>query len=216
MNMKNKFSLLTIALFVCAASAWAEPRLVAQERHAGNVEKLKYTADGNFLLSVDSTSAKVWDAKSGMLIRSFKVRSLMFRERDDCDISPDGHYFIYISPEGFFKKADVLTGSEIDVFQGGIDNTFSGVAYSQNGFFYAIALNSKDVNIYNAKTDKLIYQLNTKDFSGSTIAFACEENSKEDGTGTRLIKIGSDGKLAVAGYNIYDGKPLFLIQSCWA
>lgn len=33
MNMKKKFSLLTIALFVCAASAWAEPRLVAQETH---------------------------------------------------------------------------------------------------------------------------------------------------------------------------------------
>lgn len=218
MNMKNKFLLLTIALFVCAASAWAEPRLVAQETHNGSLENLKYSQDGNFLLSFDAGSAKVWDVKSGMLVRSFNISApTVGSKRNCCDISPDGRYLIYVSPDGFFKKADVLTGNEIDVFWGDIDKSSFCVAYSQNGFFYAIAPSEDecDVNIYSAKTDKLLYRLNTYISERATIAFACEKNSKEDGVGTRLIKVGSK----VGVYNIHDGKAAFinsnLLSSDW-
>lgn len=38
MNMKNKFSLLTIALFVCAQALWAEFRLVPPEKQEVVIE----------------------------------------------------------------------------------------------------------------------------------------------------------------------------------
>ena len=171
--MKKKILFVFFAMLALfGADLWAEPRLVAQNRHGYLVNALKYSADGKYLFSASNIDAMVWDVATGKMIRSYAIKTW-----SGCDMAPDGKSVVYVSTDGIFKRSFVETGKEVNVFSGKIQD-FCKVCYASNGKYYAIQ-NAKDAfKIYDAATDKVLYEWTNKGWMNTYgFAFGCDPNS---------------------------------------
>ena len=145
-------------MLVAFRAVWGEPELVVQEGHSEHVEHLKYSNDGKFLLSLDHSSAKIWDIASCFVLKNIKTAPAYHA----ADLSYDGKKIAYASPDGAFVLRDLVSNKKIQIAKAGgkpshgffdniffsLDNSFvvgTERKWGDEIFVYDIARNSRRV-----------------------------------------------------------------------
>ena len=152
------------------------PRVVVQEGHNDGINFVKYSMNGQYLLSVGN-DMKVWDVSTGKIIRSFygfidgKGQAEQFFGGNTVDFSPTGKYIIYVKPWDSAKEklktevsiVSVETGKSIyDWWVIGEKNRIDcAVQFSPDGTLFAI-LASNEIYVYDFAEKKLLYTLSSK------------------------------------------------------
>ncbi|MBR5965944.1 MAG: caspase family protein [Treponema sp.] len=140
----KKFCL--VALCFWATVAWAKPELVVQEGNDGGVKYLKYSNDGKFIMAATMHEAKIYERKTGILVKSFSLGEFK-------DFSPDVKYIVSIDHDdrrifltNIETRKKIAIGEENDE----ISKTYSFSPDSK----YLAAPNTDYIDIYDVETHK--------------------------------------------------------------
>lgn len=151
-----------LAFIQCLAQPTAPFLTLSTEMHTGNILKISTDAAGKLILtgSLDKT-AKLWDAETGMLIKTFHIPMDSGNEGilSASVISPDGKTVVFGGFTGYtWDKTtsvyvyDVASG----VMKGrlkGFPNVILDVVFSPSGEYLVVALASDNgIRIYDTKT----------------------------------------------------------------
>ena len=105
----------------------ADIAVFPQTGHSVAIEKIAFSPDGNFIVSMDKSSIKLWDVASRREIRNLSGHTNIIK---DIAFSPDGKIIASVTDEEL-KLWNVSTGKEIRT----IENYYSmlSVAFSPDG-----------------------------------------------------------------------------------
>ena len=140
------------------------PEIIMNEGHSAYINSIEYTNDGKYVLSSAKNEVKVWDAKSGNLIKTFKSIDFPYDTLYpwNCSspvFSPTGEYFAYYSES---SKAvilyDILSGKktsllafERKIYDDSSNSLLDGaVEFSRDGKYIAVT-EDKSIIVYSLK-----------------------------------------------------------------
>ena len=177
--------MLGFILFIAQAvfaQVTGQPALVLQAGHTSTINSVVYSADGKTVLTAsDDQTMKLWDARSGRVIRVFTGHT---KGVDRALFSPDGKSVFSAGSDVTVKMWDVATGRVVRTFATGehVDGSSSGsFAVSSDGK-YIIASYSK-TRIWDVASGQLLHTINRRldalTFSPDGQAFAAVFNEKE-------------------------------------
>lgn len=168
--MKNVilFTLMSMPGFLSSVFAQTTLPLLTlnTEMHTGNILKLSSDAEGKLILttSLDKT-AKLWDAATGALIRTFHIPIDQGNEGilAGCAISPNGKTVVFGGSTGYtWDKTtsvyiyDAASGTMKHRIKG-FPDTILDIVFSSSGEFMVVTLaTSNGIRIYNATNWNLI------------------------------------------------------------
>lgn len=199
--MENKtFVILLFLIFILSSFIVADemkPFLTLNtDMHSGALRRIAVDSGGRYILSCSKDkTAKLWDAKSGDLIKTYRIpidkgnEGMLYA----CALSPDGEVAALGGWTGYDKyeecyiylyntRTGEMTGRLV-----GMENVIFDIEYSPDGRYIAAALGAGyGVRIYNSSTQKLIKSLNDFPEACYNLAF--------DNSG-RLAVVSYDGKI---------------------
>ncbi|MBR1720994.1 MAG: caspase family protein, partial [Treponema sp.] len=161
------------------------PEIVVQEWHNGGSDYIFYCNNGKYIFSVSDSDVKLWDSKTGYLIRTFSDR---IKYPKNARIAPDSSYFVYENEANNIEICDTKSRKTITIF-----NLFSipsdqkataKFAFSSDGNYLAMSYYDKIV-IFEAHSLKRKYVLESTEFfyAGFEMEFS------QDGTYLTTIAI---------------------------
>jgi WD40 repeat protein len=142
------------------------------------------------LTSWDNT-AKLWDAASGTLIRTFSGHSYWV---ESVAFSPDGTRVLTGSDDGTAKLWDAATGSLLRTFSGPIGNPIR-VAFSPDGTKVLTGSSDSTAKLWNASDGTVIRTFSGHTHSVYSVAFSPDGTKVLTGSGDKTAKLwnASDG-----------------------
>ncbi|MGO9172414.1 MAG: eIF2A-related protein [Rhodomicrobium sp.] len=182
-----------------SAQANVPVEVVPQVAHSGVVNSVAFSPDGKRVLSGgQDQTLKLWDAATGMLIRTFRdnyVTSVAF--------SPDrdGKWVLSGSTDQTLKLWDAPTGKLIRKFSGHTGEVTS-VAFSPDGRLVLSGSDDRTLRLWDAFTGELV-----RSFKGHTAGVKAVAFSP-DADGRRVLSGSFDGTL-----KIWDAETAQLIRS---
>ncbi len=138
------------------------PELVVQEGHNETIEVIQFSADGKYLLTAEPKVIKIWDVRTGLLIKSInKFASNGSFGKSNVAFAPNGKFCVYINKEESLECYDF----ELDrnwVFDSKLaKNKAHDIAFAPNGKIFAVA-NGDFINIYDSENFHFLYMLSKK------------------------------------------------------
>ena len=132
------------------AQASGQPSLVAQLGHSETVNSVAFSPDGRRVLtgSLDST-AKLWDAETGQVIRTFAVNLMLCVY--SVAFSPDERWVLTGSTDNGARLWDAETGQVIRTFAGH-SNSVNSVAFSDDGKMIVTGSDDKTAMLWLTET----------------------------------------------------------------
>lgn len=192
--------ILLLLMLASARSAVAQSSIpiltLNTEMHTGNILKISADASGRYVLtgSLDKT-AKLWDAESGRLLKTFRIPIGRANEGIlvGSAISPDGETVVLGGHTGY-EWDNSISVYVFDVASGNMRHRIKGfpdtpldIAFSPTGEFVVMALASgHGIRVYNTKTWSLKRSFSDYGAEFKSVAF--------DQTG-RLATVCYDGKI---------------------
>ena len=166
--------------------------------HVGAIQVVRYSPNGSYMASGgEDQVVKLWDAKTGLLLRSFIGHS---KGIQDLDFNPTNTQLATSSTDRTVKIWDIQTGKLIRTLSG----HSSGV--------YGVRFHPKNNTLLSSSTDGSIRVWNLT--SGATT-----QTLRPGVAGVRRLDVSSDGKMVavIAGNNTYlfelsSGKVLFTLS----
>jgi WD40 repeat protein len=161
--------------------------------------------NGNRVLSGGrDNTAKLWDADTGRLIRTFEGHSAtVFRDITSVAFSPDGAYVLAGGQDKKLKLWEANTGRLIHTFEGHADWVTS-VAFSPDGARVFSGSKDRTVKLWDAGTGRLIHtsERHSDEFMGTTsiaISPAGAQVVSGDDPIVKLWDISLDGTRVLSG-----------------
>ena len=144
--------LLVLILKVLIADEISEPFI--QTGHNNGIRSVELSSDGKYALS-SSESVKLWDIKSGKLLKTFTghlgvVNSAVF--------SPNSKYILSGGDDGNIKLWDVKTGKELKTLKSD-GSAISSVGFHPNGKYIFSSDTSGFIHLWNISTEKIFRTL---------------------------------------------------------
>ncbi|MBA3323529.1 MAG: WD40 repeat domain-containing protein, partial [Pyrinomonadaceae bacterium] len=171
---------LLIAPVVCAQMA-EQPVLVLQAGHTSTINSVVFSTDGKtFLTASEDLTIKLWDARSGRVIRNFTghtqgVHHALF--------GPDGKSIFSAGSDITVRMWDVATGGVVRTFETGekTDGSYSGsMSVSPDGKFIVASYNK--TRVWDVASGQLLHtidrRLDALTFSPNGKTFAAVNNEK--------------------------------------
>ena len=175
----------TTAAGVCAQTSSAA-NVVLSISHAGKVEALAFSPDGNQLATAGvDRSVKVWNMRTGTLLRTLlghiaSVRAVAY--------SPDGRHIASGGNDDTIKLWNAVTGELLLSVQGHTSGV-SSLTYSLDNRFIVSASSDSTIKLWRSATLQLVHVFNTH---GTEIAEAWLSND-----GKLIVSGGSDGSVSL-------------------
>ena len=147
-NVRILVFALCLSAVTWAGFAETKPELVMQEGNNGAVEYLCYSNDGKYIMGATLNEAKIYDADTGVLVKSFKLGAFK-------DFSPDARYIAATSGtdnDPSICLFDIKT-REKTVIGNQYSSASVKMAFSPDGSKLAVPM-EKWVDIYDVNTHK--------------------------------------------------------------
>ncbi len=173
--------IILLASFIMLASPLvAQKKLMTNLGHAGNINSISYSPDGQYLASAgEDQSIVLWHLPSGKELRRLKGHE---QEVKSIDFSPDGLHLVSGSRDATLIIWDVTTGEIVNHLKG--HSAFvNAVDYSPDGLLVVSASSDETVKIWDPVTALEIHSLKGHSAPVNTVKFS------PDG---RMIASGSD------------------------
>ncbi|MGN0729977.1 caspase family protein [Treponema sp.] len=181
----KKTALTVILALLAVFSTFAKPGIVVQDQHPSMVNYLKFSADGKYLLSADYTQIKIWEYKSGMLLKT-----IIKQDSARADFSPDGMSCVYIDENNNLMFHDLKTDKRVLLETCKEDYGISyDIKFAPNGKFFTVIDDLSNISMYdtqNLKKTLLIdtfenfYLLTYVFFPNSNLLAVSAENKKSE------------------------------------
>lgn len=145
-----------------------EPNVVVQEEHSGVLRFCKYSSDGKYIVSV-ADEIKVWEADSGLLIRTINLATQTGYSFSTMDISADGKYILFARDTTKKAKFDVAIYSLETgdcVFSKFVNSQDINLFFSPDSKYFIIEyLNDEGkIHVYNFNNKKEAFVLREKKY----------------------------------------------------
>ena len=181
----RKFALETVEDKMENSGTPYNPEIVVQEWHNGGSDYISYCNNGKYIFSVSDSDVKLWDSKTGYLIRSFSDR---IKYPKNARIAPDSSYFVYENEANNIEICDVKTRKTITIFNlfsiSSDEKATAKFAFSSDGNYLAMSYYDKIV-IFEAHSLKRKYVLESTEFFYAGF----EMDFSQDGTYLTTIAI---------------------------
>ena len=176
--MKRLFFL--VATFIISVSGYAQalPDTVWCQK-VGQVNVVKFTPDGKYVIAgVIDGIARMYDAKSGALVKSFQ---LVKGGITDLDISPTGDTLAVCGGDGLVRFFNVQTGAFIKYLDSTKTILSSDISFSPNGKMLVFNDSFRGVYLKNLETDSIVFSKTGLPYSVSLVDFSALDLYKEKG-----------------------------------
>ena len=146
--MRKHFIFFALITSFVTSHLWCEPELVVQEGNNGSVYYLKYSNDGKYLMSATRNEAKIFEAESGILVKSFTLGRFK-------DFSPDAKHIVSTSSNDDDRRiflTNIETRREIVIGET-YDAYTVEMSFSTDGRYLAVPMKNW-IDIYDIETLK--------------------------------------------------------------
>lgn len=146
----KKITLTIILTLLAVFTTFAKPKIVVQDEHTSDIDYLKFSSDGKYLLSADKhTQIKIWEYESGMLLKT-----IIKKDESPADLSPDGMSCVYVDENRNLKFHDLRTDKNIllETYEEDYEIP-DDIKIAPNGKFF-IVMDSPDILIYDTQNFK--------------------------------------------------------------
>lgn len=150
-----------------------EYHLFAQENINFFSKTIKFSGNGKYLLGYDANYAVIYEAATG-----FSLSKIPILKESECDISPDGKFLVYISPEGKLLCKNNTDGTIVKLY-----NSFfmpekfkMQISFSKTGNYCAIYLGEEGTFLYDVANRKLYKEEKDDETIVTRILFAENDN----------------------------------------
>jgi WD40 repeat protein len=176
--------------FIKVYDATSGGELFSITGHKGPVRSVTYSPDGQRLASgSDDGTAKLWDARSGKLLRTIAGRDSSITAISAVAFSPDGRRLAGAFPEDATVRIwDTTTGRQLFELQGHTANV-TRLAFSPDGQRLATASEDHKVKVWQADTGQQLITLAGHVAGVAGVAFSPD--------GGRLVSAGYDNMVRV-------------------
>ncbi len=150
-----------ILLLAATVGVAQQRRLVLQTGHRSPVTGLRWTPNGNYIVTVSTDNmAVLWDSGSGRMLRAFYPEHFEAPDREaesEVVMAPGGEsFFVFSTRESYDKTPQaylwrIRDGEKIAV----LPETIRRAAYTANGHFL-IAATATSIDVYDPKTGALV------------------------------------------------------------
>ena len=190
--MKSISSVITICLSLCFAEAQSF-KAVIQKGHGEVVKAARFSGDGNYLITASrDKSARIWDAHTGMEIRSF-----LSHDHTINDFSVHEGLLATSSADGTAAVWRLETG-ELLWQTPSYGQFVTSVDFSPNGKLLTIGGYADSLEIYSVKDFELLKKLRVNADRG--VGYGIDLNFSPDG---KFLAVGEDQR-TVKLYNTSD------------
>ncbi|MEO9869143.1 caspase family protein [Ekhidna sp.] len=199
--MKSTLTFIAFFLSLCFTEAQSF-KAVIQKGHGEAIKTARYSPDGNYIVTASrDKSAKIWDANSGMEIRSFLGHDHTVNE-----ISLNGNMLATSSADGTAAVWDLMTG-EMRWQSKKMKKYVTSVAFSSDGNYLAVGSYADSVEIYTVKDFSLFQKIRTNPDQGLgygvNLSFSSDSKYFVIGEDQRTAKVYSVDNWSL----IYEFKP---------
>lgn len=149
-----------------------------------------FSPDGRYIISSDANyTAKLWDAETGRLIRTFTGQDGTVNAAT-LAVSPDGKQIAFRSKNDIVRIWDVETGREIKTFSGNSD-TVRAIAFSPDSKYIAAALGGyvSIIKLWDINTGQEIRTYSGHSDIVRTLAFSPDGKYLASGSDDNSIRI---------------------------
>lgn len=146
------------AIYILPASAQQSSipiEIVPINPHSSSVTTVAFSRDGRIVLSQSNEVVKLWDVKTGRLVRSFFGRT---DQIFSAALAPDGQTVAIADKEKTLLLRDTASGATIRSFTGHSQPIFS-VAFSPDGQQIATGSYDKTIKLWETSTGRLLRTL---------------------------------------------------------
>jgi WD40 repeat protein len=143
------------------------------------------------LTTYESGTAKVWDAHSFELLRTFTGKEVNHADRAESDWSPDGSQITIPHVDGTVVIYDSSTGDEILTFTGHMRGSISSAHYSPDGTRVVSSTTLGEVLIWDAETGEVLLDLLPEDYYNEV------PDSAWTNDGERVILLNEEGYVRI-------------------
>jgi WD40 repeat protein/uncharacterized caspase-like protein len=150
------------------AYAAVTPRLVAQIGHSDTVNSVAFSPDGNMVLTGGDTTARLWNAQTAQLLRTFSGHELAV---DSVAFSRDGKAVLSGSEDGTARLWDSQTGRLVRTFSG-YNGPVTSVSFSPDGETILTGSYYNTAKLWSAQTGQLLHTLAGHQDRISSVAFS--------------------------------------------
>ena len=155
--------------------------VVPQIGHTGTVKSVAFSRDGRFVLSgSDDGTLKLWDASTGVLLRSFIGHS---NHVNSVAISSDFRFALSGSQDHTLKLWEVASGKEVRSFAGHSDG-INSVAFSPDGHLALSGGQDRALKLWETASGKLLRTFGILIGDVDTVAFSPDGRLAVSGGGT--------------------------------
>ena len=168
----RKFELATDSSYMSHTSMGNAPELVVQEWHSGSPDTVNYSADGKYIFSADYNGLKIWDAFSGVLLRTLtkddNIHSFLALK-----ISPNESYFVCQNKRGGVEVRDFMNNTLKIIEEHSETSRKYTLEYAFSNDGKRLAISYKDfIDVYDTKTWKKQSSLEAGGFKFDKIKFS--------------------------------------------
>ena len=168
--------------------------------HSGSVYSVAFSPDGKVLASGSGGTIKLWDVKSGALLKTLKGHSWSVYS---VAFSPDGKVLASGSYDKTILLWDVESGALLQTLKGHSWGVLS-VAFSPDGKVLASGSGDNTIKLWDVKSGALLKTLKGHSDDVLSVAFSPDGKILASGSNDETIKFWED-RLPLEMYEIRDG-----------